>query len=202
LLKQVAKPDVDLIDGLSPAIAIQQKTGLANPRSTVGTMTDIYDYLRLLFARVGEQFCFNCGHAITAQSIEQIVDQLLALPMQSRILVLAPLRFSQSEDGGKVLHELTRQGFARVIVDGQLHELGGEISPAVRTARELDLVVDRLVLREGIARRLADSLETASRAGQAIIKIETRGANDTEPSRQMFLRRSLFAFSAVAWRRN
>ena len=174
LLKQVAKPDVDLIDGLSPAIAIQQKTGLANPRSTVGTMTDIYDYLRLLFARVGEQFCSNCGHAITAHSIEQIVDQLLALPMQSRILVLAPLRFSQSEDAGKVLHELTRQGFARVIVDGQLHELSGEIPAAVRAARELDLVVDRLVLREGIARRLADSLETASRAGQAIVKIEVR----------------------------
>jgi excinuclease ABC subunit A len=94
LLKQVAKPDVDLIDGLSPAIAIQQKIGLANPRSTVGTMTDIYDYLRLLFARVGELFCSNCGHAITAHSIEQIVDQLLALPLQSRILVLAPLRFS------------------------------------------------------------------------------------------------------------
>ena len=187
LLKQVAKPDVDLIDGLSPAIAIQQKTGLANHRSTVGTMTDIYDYLRLLFARVGELFCSNCGHAITAHSIEQIVDQLMALPRQSRILVLAPLRFSQSEDAGKVLHELIRQGFARVIVDGQMHELGGDIPAAVRAARELDLVVDRLVLREGMSRRLADSLETASRAGQAMVKIEVLGEGEVAAPRQMIL---------------
>ncbi|MBM2803681.1 MAG: excinuclease subunit [Deltaproteobacteria bacterium] len=185
LLKQVAKPDVDLIDGLSPAIAIQQKTGLANPRSTVGTMTDVYDYLRLLFVRVGELFCVSCGHAITAYSIEQIVDQLLALPMQTRILVLAPLRFTPSEDASKVLHELTRQGFARVIVDGQMHELGGEIAEAVRAASALDLVVDRLVLREGIARRLADSLETASRAGQGIITIEARAENETAAPRRM-----------------
>jgi len=185
LLKQVAKPDVDLIDGLSPAIAIQQRAGLANPRSTVGTMTDVYDYLRLLFARVGELFCVNCGHAITAYSIEQIVDQLIALPMQTRILVLAPLRFTQSQDATKALHELTRQGFARVIVDGQMHELSGEIPEAVRAARELDLVVDRLVLRDGIRRRLADSLETASRAGQAIVKIDVRGENEIGAPRQM-----------------
>ena len=172
LLRQMEKPDVDSIEGLSPAIAIQQKAGLANPRSTVGTITDVYDFLRLLFARVGQLFCVKCGAEIAAHSIEQIVDQLLALPAQTRIVVLAPIQFNRGDDAAKGMQELVRQGFTRVMVDGQMHELSGEAPPAITGATRFDLVVDRLVLREGVGKRLADSLEVASRAGQQVIKIE------------------------------
>jgi excinuclease ABC subunit A len=185
LLKQMEKPDVDQIDGLSPAIAIQQKVGVANPRSTVGTITDIYDFLRLLFARVGQPFCGSCGSAIRAHTIEQIVDQLLALPADTRVMVLAPVEFARADDSARGLRELTRQGFARVIVDGQMHELSGDIPQTVQRATRLDLVIDRLVLREGIAKRLADSLEVAARAGQQIIKIAILAENESAAPRQL-----------------
>ncbi|HET9916458.1 MAG TPA: ABC-ATPase UvrA, partial [Candidatus Binatia bacterium] len=174
LLKQMAKPDVDRIDGLSPAIAIQQKAAAFNPRSTVGTLTDIYDFLRLLFARVGQPFCVNCGREIQAQSIEQITDRVMALPAGSRLLILAPVKFSAGS-AGKSLSELARQGFTRVRLDGQTHELDGEVAKAVTNATQLDLVVDRLVLRDGVEKRLADSLEVAARAGQQMIKVEISG---------------------------
>ncbi|HTF93796.1 MAG TPA: excinuclease ABC subunit UvrA, partial [Verrucomicrobiae bacterium] len=150
LLKQMEKPDVDSIDGLSPTIAIQQKVGMANPRSTVGTITDSYDFLRLLFTRIGQPFCLNCGSEISARSVAQIVDQLLALPAQTRILVLAPIQFNRPKDAARALQELVRQGFARIIVNGQMHELGGEIPDIVKHAGQFDLVVDRLVIREGM----------------------------------------------------
>ncbi|MSP39558.1 MAG: excinuclease ABC subunit A [Deltaproteobacteria bacterium] len=185
LLKQLAKPDVDQIAGLSPAIAIQQKVGVANPRSTVGTLTDIYDFLRLLLARIGEPFCVSCGGAIQSHTIAQIVDQLLELPAQTRIIVLAPLEFLRAADSAQGLRELSRQGFARVMVDGQMHELSGEIPDVVKRANQLDLVVDRLVLREGVAKRLADSLEVAARAGKEIIKIAILGASENEPPRYL-----------------
>ncbi len=185
LLKQMEKPDVDQIDGLSPAIAIQQKIGVANPRSTVGTMIDIYDFLRLLFARVGQPFCVSCGSAIRAHTIEQIVDQLLALPAQTRIMVLAPVEFVRAGDSAQGLRELIRQGFARVIVDGQMHELSGDIPETVKRATRLDLVIDRLALRDGVAKRLADSLEVAARAGKQIIKISILAENENETPRQL-----------------
>ncbi len=123
LLQQIEKPDVDSIDGLSPTIAIQQKAGLASPRSTVGTITGVYDFLRLLFVRAGQLTCVECGHEIRAHSVEQIVDQLLSLPAQTRVMVLAPLALPAARAR---LEELARQGFARVMVDGRMTELAGE----------------------------------------------------------------------------
>ncbi|MGZ8496915.1 MAG: excinuclease ABC subunit UvrA [Candidatus Binatia bacterium] len=183
--RQMAKPDVDRIDGLSPAIAIQQKAAVYNPRSTVGTLSDIYDFLRLLFARVGQPLCVNCGREIDAQTIEQIGDHIMALPTGSRLLILAPVQFSPG-GAGKSLAELARQGFNRVLFDGQNFELGGEIPDALQTASQLDLVVDRLVLRDGIEKRLADSLEVAARAGQQTIKVEILGAGATAPVPLLF----------------
>ena len=185
LLKQMAKPDVDRIDGLSPAIAIQQKAAAHNPRSTVGTLSDIYDFLRLLFARVGQPLCVNCGREINAQTIEQIGDRIMALATGSRLLILAPVQFSPG-GAGKSLAELARQGFTRVLCDGQSFELGGEIPDALKHASQLDLVVDRLVLRDGIEKRLADSLEVAARAGQQAIKVEILGAGATTPAPLLF----------------
>ncbi len=185
LLKQMEKPDVDQIDGLSPTIAVQQKIGFANPRSTVGTITDIYDFLRLLFARVGQPSCLNCGSEISARTVEQVVDQLMTAPAGTRLVVLAPVEFSRRDDLAKSLLELTRQGFARVIVDGQMHELGDDIPDAVKFATRLDVVVDRLILREGIEKRLADSLELAARAGRQIIKISVFGADESAAPRQL-----------------
>ena len=180
LLKQMAKPEVERIDGLSPAIAIQQKAAAVNPRSTVGTLTDIYDFLRLLFARVGQPHCVNCGREITAQTIEQMVDRVMALAAGSRIVILAPVQFSGG-GAGKSFDELARQGFTRVIFDGQSFELGGELPALLQTARQLDLVVDRLVLRDGIEKRLADSLEVAARAGQQTIKVEIVSDGESAP---------------------
>ncbi len=198
LLKQMEKPDVDQIDGLSPAIAIQQKVGVANPRSTVGTMTDIYDFLRLLFARVGQPFCVRCGSAIRAHTIEQIVDQLLALPAQTRIMVLAPVEFVRADDSTQGLRELMRQGFARVMIDGQMHDLGGDIPEPVQQAKQLDLVVDRLVLREGVAKRLADSLAVAARAGKQIIKISILAENENDPPRHLHFSQKLLCLQCGA----
>lgn len=180
LLKQMAKPDVDRIDGLSPAIAIQQKAAGFNPRSTVGTLTDIYDFLRLLFARVGQPFCVNCGREIQTRSIEQITDRVMALPAGSRLLILAPVKFSAG-GAGKSLGELARQGFSRVRLDGKIYELNGEVVEAVANATQLDLVVDRLVLRGGVEKRLADTLEVAARAGQQTIKVEISGDDTAAP---------------------
>jgi excinuclease ABC subunit A len=171
-LQQMEKPDVDSIEGLSPAIAIQQNTALSNPRSTVGTLTEIYDYLRLLFARIGQPTCSQCGGEITAQTIEQISDQLLSLPEETRILVKAPVGSGREPDSRAVLQELARAGFSRVKIDGEVHELSEEVPIEARRPQEIDLIVDRLVLRPGIERRLADSLEVASRVGRQLIKVE------------------------------
>ena len=189
LLKQMAKPDVDRIDGLSPAIAIQQKAAAFNPRSTVGTLTDLYDFLRLLFARVGQPSCVKCGREIRAQSIEQITSQVMALPAGSRFLVLAPVQFAAG-GAGKSLDELARQGFTRVMVDGRTYELSGDTPDALQHANQLDLVIDRLVLRDGVEKRLADSLEVAARAGQQTIKIEILGDGAAAaPERLVFSQR-------------
>ena len=184
LLKQMAKPDVDRIDGLSPAIAIQQKASAFNPRSTVGTLTDIYDFLRLLFARVGQPFCVNCGREIHTQSIEQITDRIMALPAGSRIIISAPVQFTAG-GAGKSLGELARQGFTRVRVDGRNYELGNDIPDVLLHANQLDLVIDRLVLRDGVEKRLADSLEVAARAGQQTVKVDTLSEGGTTAPEQL-----------------
>jgi excinuclease ABC subunit A len=191
LLQQMEKPDVDAIDGLSPTIAIQQNAGLANPRSTVGTITDIYDFLRLLFARVGQPSCPTCGREIIIHAVEQMVDQLLALPAQTRILVLAPIALPQPSSVLERMNELARQGFARVIIDGQMHELNGGVDVTRKAASHLDLVVDRLVLRDGIEKRLADSLEMASLHGNQVIKIQVLGANDSDLTGEMMFSQKL-----------
>ena len=184
LLQQMEKPDVDAINGLSPTIAIQQNTGLVTPRSTVGTMTDIYEYLRLLFARVGQPTCVVCGREVRAYAVEQIVDQLLELPAQTRILVLAPISVARPSEVSERLRELERQGFARVMVNGRMFELGDELQCDGAEVGQLDLVVDRLVLRDGIEKRLADSLEVASRHGDQVIKIRVLGAHETDSAEE------------------
>ena len=185
LLQQLEQPDVDSIDGLSPTIAVQQKPGLASPRSTVGTLTDSYDYLRLLFARIGQPFCVSCGREISAYTVEQIVDQLLALPAQTRIIVLAPVPLSPAGDAKEHLREFARQGFARVMVDGKIRELGGENDLDDRTIGQLDLVIDRLAVREGIAKRLADSLEVAARHGGKVIRIQITSDSEASSGREL-----------------
>jgi len=185
LLQQMEKPEVDSIDGLSPTIAIQQKPGQASPRSTAGTITEIYDYLRLFFARAGQPHCVECGREITAHTVEQIVDQLLTLPAQTRVVILAPVPSSVSRDLKERLHEFVRQGFARAIIDGRMQDLGAESDLDQGNIRQLDLVIDRLVMREGIDKRLADSLEMASRHGNQMIKIQVLDAHEAAPAREM-----------------
>jgi excinuclease ABC subunit A len=171
LLQQIEKPDVDSIEGLSPTIAIQQNFGVAHSRSTVGTMTHIYDFLRLLFVRAGRLHCPNCGNEIVAQSTEQIVDQLLSLPHGTRLIVLAPLALSSEIKADKLLAEVARQGFSRAMVDGKTVELGGEMSADWSKARQLDVVIDRLIVREGIRTRLVEAVELAGRQGAQVVKV-------------------------------
>ncbi len=171
-LEQMEKPDVDSIEGLSPAISIEQKTTSHNPRSTVGTITEVYDYLRLLFARVGHAFCYQCGREITQQSVQQIVDRIMSWPEGTRIHVLAPIVRDRKGEYRKELSELRRAGFVRVKIDGQVYELGEE--PALNKTRRhtIEVIVDRLAIRRGIEKRLADSLEVAFRYGQDLLKVE------------------------------
>ena len=171
-LEQMEKPDVDSIEGLSPAISIEQKTTSRNPRSTVGTITEIYDYLRLLFARVGHAFCYNCGREITQQSVQQIVDRIMAWPEGTRIHVLAPIVRDRKGEYRKELSDMRRAGFVRVKIDGKLHELGEEIALNKNHRHTIDVMVDRLAIRRGIEKRLADSLEVAFKYGQDLLKIE------------------------------
>jgi excinuclease ABC subunit A len=185
-LQQMEKPDVDSIDGLSPAIAIQQKAGLSQPRSTVGTLTEIYDYLRLLFARIGQATCIQCGREISAQTIEQISDQLLALPGETRMVVLAPIAVGHEGDPRRVLQELARAGFGRAKINGEIHELSEEIDIKTDQPQEVELIIDRLVLRPGIERRLADSLEVASRMGHQVIKVELMQGHGAPSGELMF----------------
>ena len=185
LLQRLEQPDVDSIDGLSPAIAVQQKPGLASHRSTVGTLTDIHDYLRLLFARVGQPYCVACGREIKAYTVEQIVDQLLALPATTRIVLLAPLSLSAGVDVKDRLRALVRQGFARVMVNGAMRDLADEADFDIGAGRQLDLVIDRLMIRPGIEKRLADSVELAARQGADVVKIQIPGDNEAELEREI-----------------
>ncbi len=171
-LEQMEKPDVDSIDGLSPAISIEQKTTSRNPRSTVGTITEIYDYLRLLFARVGHAFCYNCGREITQQSVQQIVDRIMGWPDGSRIHVLAPIVRDRKGEYRKELSEMKRAGFVRVKIDGKLYELGEEPVLNKNQRHTIEVMVDRLAIRKGIEKRLSDSLEVAFKYGQDLLKVE------------------------------
>ena len=171
-LGQMDKPDVDSIEGLSPAISIDQKTTSRNPRSTVGTVTEIYDYLRLLWARVGHPHCYNCGRPIEAQSAEQIVDQVMTRPEGAKFMVLAPIIRGRKGEYGKLFEELRGDGFTRVKVDGELRRLEEEIVLDKKFKHDISVVVDRLVMRHDLRKRLADSIETAVARAEGIVDIE------------------------------
>ncbi|MBR2965252.1 MAG: excinuclease ABC subunit UvrA [Clostridia bacterium] len=172
-LGQMDKPEVDLIEGLSPAIAIDQKTTSKNPRSTVGTVTEIYDYLRLLYARIGIPHCPVCGKEIKQQSLDQIVDRILLLPEGTRFMVLAPVVRAQKGMHEKVFADARKSGFARVRVDGNMYDLSEEITLDKNLKHTIDIVLDRLVLREDIRSRLSDSVESALRVADGRISIVT-----------------------------
>ena len=176
-LGQMDKPDVDSIDGLSPAISIDQKTTSKNPRSTVGTVTEIYDYLRLLWARVGVPHCPKCGKEIRRQTIDQIVDQVMGLEEGTRFLILAPVIRGKKGEHRKVLEDARKAGFARVRADGILYDLNEEIPLEKNKKHTVELVVDRLVLRPDLRRRLADSLETACAHAGGLVTVHLPGEN-------------------------
>ena len=170
-LGQMDKPDVDYIEGLSPAISIDQKTTSKNPRSTVGTVTEIYDYLRLLWARVGTPHCPHCGKEIRRQTVDQIIDQILALPEGTRIQVMAPVVRGRKGEHAKVLEDARRSGFVRARVDGNMYELSEDISLEKNLKHRIDIVVDRLIVRPDIAGRLTDSVETASNLANGLVTV-------------------------------
>ncbi|MCI9473353.1 MAG: excinuclease ABC subunit UvrA [Flavonifractor sp.] len=174
-LGQMEKPDVDYIDGLSPAISIDQKTTSKNPRSTVGTVTEIYDYLRLLWARVGTPHCPHCGKEIQQQTIDQIIDQVLTLPEATRIQVLSPVVRARKGEHQKIFEDARRSGYVRVRVDGSIYDLTEEIKLDKNKKHDVEVVVDRLVIREDIARRLTDSVETASTLAGGLVVINIVG---------------------------
>ncbi len=171
-LEQMEKPEVDSIEGLSPAISIEQKTTSRNPRSTVGTVTEIYDYLRVLFARIGVPHCPRCGRVISAQTVQQMVDRILALPAGTRLLLLAPVVRGRKGEYKKLFFDLRRQGFSRVRVNGQIRELEEDIDLDKKRKHTIEVVVDRLVVRDTLGARLADSLETALRLADGVVVAE------------------------------
>ncbi|WCH48441.1 excinuclease ABC subunit UvrA [Lysinibacillus sp. FSL K6-1151] len=171
-LGQMDKPDVDAIEGLSPAISIDQKTTSRNPRSTVGTVTEIYDYLRLLYARIGKPICPNHGIEITSQTIEQMVDRLLSYPERTKMQLLAPMVSGRKGTHVKLLEDLKKQGFVRVRIDGELRDLDDAIDLDKNKKHSIEVVVDRVVMKEGIASRLSDSLETALRLADGRVLVD------------------------------
>ncbi|MEA4947435.1 MAG: excinuclease ABC subunit UvrA [Oscillospiraceae bacterium] len=179
-LGQMDKPDVDYIDGLSPAISIDQKTTSRNPRSTVGTVTEIYDYLRLLWARVGVPHCPKCGREIKRQTIDQIVDQIMALPEGTRLQVMAPVVRARKGEYVKVFEDARRSGYVRARVDGSVYELSEEIKLDKNIKHDIDIVVDRLVMKPEIARRITDSVETASSLAGGLVKINLTGGEERD----------------------
>ncbi len=169
------KPDVDFIDGLSPAISIEQKGAARNPRSTVGTVTEIYDYLRLFFARVGVQHCTNCGKPISRQTVEQIVDAVLAFEEGTRLMVLAPLIQGRKGEHREIIQNARKEGFIRLRIDGEVVEVDSEIKLAKNNKHTIEAVVDRLVVKKQAGRRLADSVETALKSANGVVLINITG---------------------------
>ena len=177
-LGQMDKPDVDYIEGLSPAISIDQKTTSRNPRSTVGTVTEIYDYLRLLFARIGHPYCPNCSIRIAQQTVEQMVDRIMALPQQARIQILAPLVRGRKGEYSKLFADMRANGFVRVRVDGVVRDLEEVIRLEKNKKHNIEVVVDRLIIKPGLEERLADSLETALKYGNGLVLIDVIGQEE------------------------
>jgi excinuclease ABC subunit A len=183
-LEQMEKPDVDLIEGLSPAISIEQKTTGSNPRSTVGTVTEIYDYLRLLFANIGTPHCYNCGREISSQTLERILDLVMLYPQDARINVMAPIVRGRKGEFKKELQALRQRGFSKARIDGQFRSLDEDIKLDRRRNHTIDIVVDRLIVKSGIERRLSESLEVALNLADEIVVVNTYEGGD-----QLFSRR-------------
>jgi len=179
-LEQMEKPDVDSIEGLSPAISIEQRTTSRNPRSTVGTVTEIYDYLRLLYASIGVPHCTQCGQEIRPQTIQQMVDRLLKLNTGTKFTILAPYVRGKKGEYRKQMLQMVKEGFTRAIVNGQMVELSDPPTLDKQKKHTIDIVIDRLVVKEGIAQRLADSLETATRVAKGLVKILYQEGNREE----------------------
>jgi excinuclease ABC subunit A len=184
-LEQMEKPDVDLIDGLSPAIAIEQKTTGSNPRSTVGTVTEIYDYLRLLFANIGTPHCHLCGREIASQSLERIIDMVMLMPNDERVNVLAPIVRGRKGEFKKELAAYRAKGFTKSRVDGQLRSLDEDLKLDRRRNHTIDIVVDRLILKAGVERRLAESVEIALNLADDVVVINTLDGGDRLFSRKL-----------------
>ena len=174
-LGQMDKPDLDYIQGLSPAISIDQKTGSRNPRSTVGTVTELYDYMRLLYARIGIPHCPKCGREIRKQTVDQMVDQIMTLPERTKIQLLAPMVRGRKGRHEKVLEQAKRSGYVRVMIDGNLHELSEEITLEKNIKHNIEIVVDRLVVKPGIEKRLTDSIETVMKLSDGLMIVDVTG---------------------------
>jgi excinuclease ABC subunit A len=172
---QMDKPDVESIEGLSPAIAIEQRTSSQNPRSTVGTVTEIYDYLRLLFARIGIPHCYQCGREIRSQTIEMMTEAILAYPENTKLYLLAPIVRGKKGEYQKEFKKLIKDGYVRVRIDGQFQELTDALKLDKNKRHDIDVVVDRLVVKAGLRNRLRDSLETAARLADGLVRIDTIG---------------------------
>lgn len=177
-LGQMDKPDVDYIEGLSPAISIDQKTTSKNPRSTVGTVTEIYDYLRLLWARIGIPHCPVCGREITQQTVDQIVDKLMEFPERTKIQVLAPIARGKKGEFVKEINDIRKQGFVRCRIDGEVVDLQDEVKLSKTKKHNIEVVVDRLVIKEGIESRLTDSVETATKIGNGLLIVDVNGESE------------------------
>ena len=170
-LEQMGKPDIDSIEGLSPAISIEQKSTSKNPRSTVGTVTEVYDYLRLLYARVGLVHCWNCGERIASQTVQQMVDRILELPEGTRFSILAPIVRDRKGEYKKELDQLRKQGFVRINIDGELHDLSDPIKLDKNKKHTIEVYVDRLAVKADIRQRLTDSVELALKLAEGIVKV-------------------------------
>jgi excinuclease ABC subunit A len=179
-LEQMSKPDVDAIDGLSPAIAIEQRTTSKNPRSTVGTVTEIYDYLRLLYARVGEPACPNCGKPVSSQTAQQIVERLAAKPEGTKLVVMAPIVRGRKGEYKKELDKLRKDGYTRVRVDGELRELGESIALDKQKKHDIDVVIDRIQVKDSARQRVADSVELGLKLGEGLIRLQYPDAKSEE----------------------
>ncbi len=199
-LEQMTKPDVDSIDGLSPAISIEQKTTSHNPRSTVGTVTEIYDYFRLLFARIGQPFCFQCGNAIAAQTVQQMVDAIMGLPVGSKIQILAPIVRGRKGEYRKELLGARKAGFVRVRIDGAIRDLGETITLHKQRKHTIEIVIDRVIVKAetGVARRLADSVETALKMTKGLVGVLTEDAQVRMYSEQLACIQCGISYSEIA----
>jgi excinuclease ABC subunit A len=196
---QMDKPEVESIEGLSPAIAIEQRAATQNPRSTVGTVTEIYDYLRLLFARIGIPHCYECGREIKSQTVDGMIDQVLAMPEGTRINLLSPLISGKRGEFQKELRKLRREGYVRVRVDGEMRDLGEEIILDKNRRHNIDVVVDRLIVKEGIRQRLRDSLETALRLSDGLVNLELAATEQKGAEELLFSERYACKFCGIGF---